>query len=116
MQNKAGFKYRSPTRSAKNIIMSSASKDKKSASKEKKPGNNENLPRTVVAGTFDWLAAQKKPTSKNFFGLTKRFKGAPKSDKKPGPNTYKLNSRWNDEKNVLNKTGSSTNFKSVYYH
>ena len=109
-QRVAGFKYRSPTQSStKSLKVSSKDQNRRSL-------NKENLSKTLIAGTFDWIAAQRKPVNKNYFGLTKRFKGAPRSEKKPGPNAYKLNNKWSDSTNVLKKTGSSTTFKSVYYH
>lgn len=73
---------------------------------------------TLVVGTFDWMAAQKKPIHKNFFGKTKRFVGESKYDKRPGPNSYKLNNKWTDPNHILKASASSINLnlKSVYYH
>jgi hypothetical protein len=70
---------------------------------------------SLIAGTFDWLAAQKKPTHKNHFGKGRRFQGASKFEKKPGPNSYKLNNKWTDANHILKTACSLSNFKSVYY-
>lgn len=43
------------------------------AEKGEKGEKGEELSRTVVAGTFDWIASQKKTASKNYFGKSKRF-------------------------------------------
>lgn len=70
----------------------------------------------MVIGTFDWLAAQKRTTNKNFFGKSRRFVQGSKYDKKPAPNFYELNYKWTDQTNVMLKTSASAaNFKSVYY-
>lgn len=86
-------------------------------SKKKTEEIKEELPTTVVNGTFDWMATQKKSGNKNFFGKSKRFLGESKYDKKPGPNFYKINMKWNDSNSVLKASASSINlnFRSVYY-
>ncbi len=85
--------------------------------KKKKEEVKEELKTTLITGTFDWLAAQKKPSHKNFFGKSGRFKGESKYDLKPGPNFYKINMKWNDSKSILKASASSINLnlKSVYY-
>ena len=35
--------------------------------------------KTVVEGTFDWIASQNKSLNKNFFGKSNRFKAEAKS-------------------------------------
>lgn len=75
----------------------------------------EELSRTVVMGTFDWIASQKKPTNKNYFGKSKRFQVGSKFDKKPAPNFYALNTKWTDSTNIMKTSASTTTFKSVYY-
>jgi hypothetical protein len=45
-------------------------KPQKSKPKSK---HKEDLSKTLVPGTFDWLAAQKRPPCKNFFGKSRRF-------------------------------------------
>ena len=77
----------------------------------KEPLNN-----TVVVGTFDWIAIQKKNSTKNFFGKSKRFQGPSKFEKKPAPTSYKLNVKWGDQANILKTISSFNNFKSVYYN
>jgi hypothetical protein len=82
---------------------------------EKKENLKEQLSQTLVAGTFEWAAAQKRPTNKNFFGKSKRFVVGSKFDKKPAPNFYKLNTKWSDSTNILKTSASFSNIKSVYY-
>ena len=40
--------------------------------------SKENLTKTLIEGTFEWMAAQKKTKTKNFFGKSKRFEGPSK--------------------------------------
>lgn len=70
---------------------------------------------TLVMGTFDWLSAQKRPCNKNFFGKGRRFEEPSKSEKKPGPNSYKMNVKWTDPTQIMKTACSLSNFKSVYY-
>ena len=69
----------------------------------------------MVIGTFDWIASQAKSTNKNYFGKSKRFVLGSQFEKKPGPNFYKLNTKWTDETNVLKTSASTKSIKSVYY-
>ena len=103
-QHVTGFRYKTDT--------------VKDAPKKKKRGklNKENLSKTLIPGTFDWIAAEARPFSSNRFGLSKRFKAIPRSEKQPAPNAYKLNTTWGDEANVLNKSASCKMFRSVYHH
>lgn len=43
---------------------------KKSLKKDK---NKDQLSKTLIAGTFDWIASQQIPHNKNYFGKGKRF-------------------------------------------
>jgi len=40
--------------------------------------SREHLKTTLVEGTFEWLASQKKTNNKNFFGKSRRFTGPSK--------------------------------------
>lgn len=44
---------------------------KKSHRKDKSA--KDQLSKTIVAGTFDWIASQETPHNKNYFGKGKRF-------------------------------------------
>ena len=75
------------------------------------------MSKTVVVGTFEWMALQKKPIHSNFFGKCKRFIGESKFEKKPAPNSYKFKTKWTDATNILKTSASATNLnlRSVYY-
>lgn len=69
-------------------------------------------------GTFALLQNRPKKKDSNFFGSSKRFVTCSKHEKKPAPNSYKMNQAWNDKANVMkvtcNTMGSTP--KSIYYH
>jgi len=91
-------------------MFKSVKKDSENTKKDK-----ENTNQTLIAGTFDWIALQKKKATSNFFGKCKRFVTGSKFDKKPAPNQYKINTKWSDPTNMLKASTSTTTFKSVYY-
>lgn len=96
--------------------LSSAKSQPRISGKGERRVKEEELSHTLVAGTFEWLSKQKRPSCKNFFGKSKRFVGGSKYDRKPAPNSYKLNTKWGDAANILKTSSSFSNFKSVYYH
>lgn len=64
---------------------------KKDAMSGKSHSNSEKI---LIQGSFDWIAAQKKHKNSGFFGKSERFIAGSKYDKKPAPNSYKLNTKW----------------------
>ncbi len=96
--------------------LSGAKSQPRISTKNEKKLKDEDLSHTLVAGTFEWLSRQKSSKNKNFFGKSKRFVGGSKYDRKPAPNSYKLNTKWGDSSNILKTSTSFSNYKSVYYN